>query len=113
MPLRLALAVLVAACSANDDVPAPLISNVTPDQAIAGQVVTVNGSYFCQRPAGTTDDPNCNVAGTVHFGAAPGTPTDWQDTAILVEVPAEVSGVANVEVVAGGKTSNTVAFTIE
>ncbi len=100
-------------CSAGDDVPSPLISNVVPDHAPAGEVVTVNGSYFCQRPANITDDPNCNVVGTVHFGAAPGTPTSWMDTAITVEVPLGASGPADVQVTAAGRTSNSIAFTAD
>jgi hypothetical protein len=111
--LALVVVLGAAACSAGDDVPSPLISNVVPDHAPAGQVVTVNGSYFCQRPANVTDDPNCNVAGAVHFGAAPGTPSSWQDTAIMVEVPAAAAGRADVQVTAAGRTSNTVTFTVD
>ncbi|HTR56075.1 MAG TPA: IPT/TIG domain-containing protein [Kofleriaceae bacterium] len=114
MPLKLlVVAVALAACSANDDVPAPIVAAVTPDQGQPGAIVTVTGSYFCQRPEGTTDDPNCDVAGTVHFGAVPATPSTWSDTAIMVEVPEGISGEEAVQVTADGRTSNTVGFTAD
>lgn len=104
---------MLVGCSAGDDVPAPLISNVVPAHAVPGAVVQVNGSYFCQRPAGITDDPNCAVAGTVHFNEAPATPTSWMDTAIMVEVPAGLTGAVAVQVVAAGRMSNAVPFTVD
>jgi hypothetical protein len=108
----LVIAALLASCSANDDVPSPQIASVTPDQAPPGQIVTIAGSYFCQRPRGITEDPDCSVAGTVHFGTVPGTPSVWQDTALMVEVPAAAAGRADVQVITGGRSSNTVAFTV-
>jgi len=107
------LALVFAACSANDDVPAPIVAAVTPDQAAPGAIVTVSGSYFCQRPEGVTDDPNCDVAGTVRFGEVPAVPTTWEDTSIMVEVPDGITGQAGVQVIAAGRTSNTVGFTAE
>ncbi|HEY1555438.1 MAG TPA: IPT/TIG domain-containing protein [Kofleriaceae bacterium] len=109
----LACALLLAACSANDDVPSPIVAAVTPDQAAPGSEVLVTGSYFCQRPEGTTDDPNCDAEGTVTFGTVPATPTTWQDSAITVEVPLGIVGSAGVMVTADGKTSNSVGFTAE
>ncbi len=112
--LRLAAAALLAACSANDDVPAPLISSITPNHGAPGTVVLIYGSYFCQRPQnGSNEDPNCQVAGTVHFGAVPGTPSSWQDTAIMIEVPLGITGQVDVQVIAMGKASNTVEFTAD
>ena len=108
----LALAAALVGCSANDDIPAPLLSTVIPDHAPVGAIVMVAGAYFCQRP-GTNEDPICDVVGTVHFAAAPGTPSQWTDTMIMVEVPQGVSGRADVTVTAAGRTSNTVAFTAE
>jgi hypothetical protein len=104
-------AALLVGCSANDDIPAPAVATVMPDHAPAGEVVVVSGSFFCQRPANVTDDPDCDVAGTVHFGEVPGTATSWMDTAITVEVPAGAVGRADVEVIAGGRASNSIAFT--
>jgi hypothetical protein len=106
--------VLVAgACSLNDDVPAPIVAAVTPDQAAPGTVVVVSGSYFCQRPQnGSNDNPDCTVTGTITFGGVPATPSNWTDTAISVEVPLGVSGQSAVAVTANGKESNSVGFTV-
>lgn len=104
----------LAACSLNDDVPAPIVSSVSPDQAAPGTVVVVYGSYFCQRPQdGSNDDPNCTSTGTVTFNNIPATPSNWTDTAISVEVPPGASGEADVQVTADGKESNSVGFTVE
>jgi hypothetical protein len=104
----------LGACSLNDDVPSPSVSAVTPDQAAPGTVVVVSGSYFCQRPQdGSDDNPDCTSTGTVTFSNVPATPSNWTDTAISVEVPAGVSGQADVQVVADGKESNSVGFTVE
>jgi uncharacterized protein (TIGR03437 family) len=104
----------MSACSLNDDVPAPIVSSVTPDQAAPGTVVIVSGTFFCQRPQnGSNDNPNCTATGTVTFGSAPATPSNWTDTAISVEVPQGNSGQVPVQVTANGVESNTVAFTLE
>jgi len=109
-----AIAFALAACSANDDIPAPQIANVVPDHAPAGQVVVVNGSYFCQRPQGGSDeDPNCTVIGTVAFGGVPASPVTWTDSSIMVEVPQTVAGRADVQITAAGRTSNSIAFTVD
>ena len=110
---KLALAVCLIGCSANDDIPSPQISSVTPNHGPAGSVVTITGNYFCQRPNNGTDDPTCAVAGTVHFGTAPGTASTWSDVALMVEVPQLMPGPADIAVTAAGRTSNTVAFTAE
>jgi hypothetical protein len=103
---------LLAACSGNDDVPAPRISSVEPDHAAGGAVVTLHGSAFCQQP-GVTDDAPCSAIGQVYFGSVPGTPTLWNDATIAVEVPTPVVGRADVRVIASGRASNSVAFTAE
>ena len=103
---------VLAACSANADVPAPMVSNIEPDRAPAGALVTLHGHYFCQRP-GMSEEPLCDAIGEVHFGAAPGTPALWTDTAISVEVPSGVAGRVGVTVIANGRTSNSAPFTAE
>ncbi len=109
-----AVALVLAACSANDDIPAPSVANVVPNHATSGQVVVVNGAYFCQRPQGGSNlDPHCTVIGSVDFGSVPGTAVDWTDTAIMVEVPQIAAGRADVQVTAAGRTSNSVAFTVD
>ena len=110
--MRVLVLVLLVGCSANDDIPSPLISTVTPDQAPAGAQVTVAGSSFCQRP-GTSEDPTCATSGTVHFDTVPATPSLWTDTAIMVEVPPGISGRVGVTVSAAGRMSNSVEFTAQ
>ncbi|MDB4956135.1 MAG: hypothetical protein JWO36_3704 [Myxococcales bacterium] len=112
--VSLASALSVAlGCSANDDVPAPQISSVTPDHSPVGSVVTIVGNYFCQRPNTGNEDPTCAVSGTVNFETSPATPSQWSDTAIMVEVPALTAGSADVVVTAAGRTSNPVSFIVE
>jgi hypothetical protein len=106
------MALLLAGCTASDDVHPPQISGITPDHATPGTVVSIEGSYFCQNPAPNPDDPTCAIAGTVQFGTAPGTPTTWADDAIMVEVP-QTSGAVTVTVTALGRSSNGVAFTVQ
>ena len=109
-----AIALALAGCSANDDIPAPQIANVVPNHGTAGQVVMVDGTYFCQRPQnGSDQDPNCMVIGSVAFGGVPGTTVSWMDTSIMVEVPQVAPGRADVQVTAAGRTSNSVAFTLD
>jgi hypothetical protein len=112
----LLLAVLAAACSANDDIPAPSVGSVVPDRGAAGTLVLVSGMYFCQAPENGSDDdpdPMCTSTGDVHFGAAPGTPTNWSDTQIQVEVPDGLSGPVDLTVIAAGRASNAITFTAE
>jgi hypothetical protein len=107
------LACCLAGCSANDDIPAPQISSITPSHAPVGSVVTIAGDYFCQRPKTGNEDPTCPVSGTVNFGSSPATPTTWSDLAIMVEVPQLTVGDADVAVTAAGRTSNPVSFVVE
>ena len=109
MPVVMLVAML-GACTAGEDVPAPHVATVTPDQAPPGAVVRVTGEYFCQAPVVAEDVP-CDVAGTVQFGTVPGTATLWSDTEIMVEVPQGPTTPVPLRVVAGGKSSNSVTFT--
>ena len=105
--------VLLVACSASDDIPAPMISSVQPASAPGGSVVTVTGSFFCQQPDTGDEDPICDTPGEVQFGAAPGTITSWTDTAVMVEVPQALVGAVSLDLVANGRQSNSVTFTGE
>ena len=109
--MRTLLVALLLGCSANDSIPAPIVAAVQPDHAPVGAVVTVTGQYFCQTPP--MEDPNCSVAGSVHFGTTPGIPTTWMDTEIMVEVPNGITGTVDIQVTAMGKQSNTVSFTVQ
>jgi IPT/TIG domain-containing protein len=106
---ELALCALLGACAANEDVPAPLVSSVTPDHAPRGSVVRILGDHFCQLPEG--DEGPCDARGTVQFGTIPGTTTLWTDTEIMVEVPQGLTMEVQLRVVTGARSSNTVTFT--
>jgi uncharacterized protein (TIGR03437 family) len=105
--------VATAACSFNDDVPAPLVASVVPARAVAGALVTISGDHFCQRPITGHEDPTCPSVGTVDFGLSPGITAMWSDVAITAEVPSLAPGPVTVTVVAAGRVSNAVTFTVE
>ena len=104
---------LVAACSANDDIPAPLLGSVVPDHGVPGTIVLVTGNYFCQRPNTGIEDPACDSTGEVSFGASPGTISDWTDTAIMVEVPQGALGSVALSVIVNGRSSNPTSFDVQ
>jgi uncharacterized protein (TIGR03437 family) len=104
---------VTAACSFNDDVPAPSVANVVPARAVAGALVTISGDHFCQRPDTGNEDPTCPTVGTVDFGLSPGITAMWSDVAITAEVPSLAPGPVTVTVVAAGRASNGVTFTVE
>jgi len=108
-----ALLVLLAACSANDDIPAPQVSAVIPAAGAPGAIVTVQGNDFCQRPDTGNEDPLCTSTGGVSFGASPGTVSQWTDTAIMVEVPQGVVGTVALTVGVNGRSSNAVSFDVQ
>jgi hypothetical protein len=105
----------LAACTANDDVPAPAISAVTPDHAQPGTFATVTGSSLCQQPRGSGDDDplGCAHVGTVLFGATPGTVTSYTDTMVMAEVPSLAPGSSDVFVTVAGRSSNSLGFVVE
>jgi hypothetical protein len=109
----MALALLVAAgCSANDDIPAPMIASVTPQQAVPGTNVVIAGTNFCQQPE--SEDPlACAHVGVVLFGSQPSTLGQYEDTTISADVPALTPGETTVFVSVGGKMSNGADFTAE
>ena len=115
--MRVALAVmLLAACSANDDVPAPAVASVTPDHAAPGTAVVIAGSYFCQQPDDGSDDVDplaCKTMGTVEFGTDQVEPQQYTDTSITVDVPQASAGAVSVRVTVGGRASNGVDFTVD
>lgn len=110
--MRWLVVLAMLGCSANDDIPAPLIASLNPNHGPPGAVIMINGSYFCQQPM-VGEDPVCDAVGTVNFGASPGIVSAYTDTSIMVEVPDGVSGQVPVSVTAAGKTSNSVTFTAE
>jgi hypothetical protein len=100
------------ACSANDDFPRPQVASVQPDHASPGMFVDVHGDHFCQRP-GDNEDPLCDPVGAVHFGASPGTTILWTETLIQAEVPTGMAGHVDLTVIASGRVSNAIGFTID
>ena len=114
--MRIALALVVAAaCSANDDVPAPVLASATPDHAGVGAIVMLSGSYLCQQPEGSGDiDPlACAHTGQVTFGVVPAIVTQYTDSSVTTEVPDLPAGEVEVGVATGGRTTNTIDFTVD
>jgi len=116
--VRIAFALLaaLAACSENDDIPAPVLSSVTPDHAGAGAVVMLSGAYLCQQPEGSGDDTDplaCANTGLVDFDRVPGTASQYTDTSITVQVPDLTAGDVQVSISVAGRTSNSVDFTVD
>jgi hypothetical protein len=93
------------------EVPAPQITSLSPDQAVAGGAeftLTVNGSGFID---GTGSDRS-----VVHWNGSPRATTFVSSTVLTATIPASdiaTAGTANVTVVnPGNLTSNTATFTI-
>jgi hypothetical protein len=87
--------IAASACSANDDMPAPQISSVSPNHGPAGNVVLVSGSYFCHQPA--TEDPlSCSNIGSIEFGTSVAVASQYTDNSIMVDVP---NGTGSVQIV--------------
>jgi hypothetical protein len=116
--MRRALALLLvvaAACTANDDVPAPVLAAATPDHAGVGAVVMLSGAYLCQQPDGSADtDPlACAHTGSVAFGVVPAVVTQYTDSSITTEVPDVAPGPVTITVATGGRTTNGLDFTVD
>jgi hypothetical protein len=111
--MRYLLFVALFGCSANDDIPSPLIASLNPSHGPAGAIIMVDGQYFCQAPV-DQQDPVCDATiGTVSFDSVPGIVSAYTDTAIMVEVPSSLSGSVTVRVTAAGRTSNAASFTAD
>src|ERR1041384_2543846 len=94
------------ACSANDDIPAPALSALVPDEAVPGATVMLTGSSLCQEPRtndGDGDPLACQHMGTVMFDTAPGAVISYADTVVLVEVPALPPGRVSVSLSVAGR----------
>ena len=79
-------------------VPAPSISNISPDSARIGASVTVAGTNFG------------SVQGTLKFNGTTATPSSWTNTQIVAPVPA--GSITGPVVVTQAGASNSVAFTV-
>lgn len=111
--MRWALAVLlVAACSANDDFPAPQIASVTPPSATPGSAVVIAGNYFCHQSEEDVDPGGCTTLGTVYFGTMVASALQYDETSITVEVP-QGTGTIEITISVAGERSNAASFTFE
>jgi hypothetical protein len=115
MRYAIAVAVFLAACSANDDIPAPVLASATPASANVNTIITLSGSYFCQQPEGSADsDPlACAHTGAVMFGETPANATQYTDSSITTQVPEMPAGDTQISVATGGRETNTIDFTVE
>lgn len=101
-------------CNASDDIPAPTIASIFPDQGTSGQPVTIVGSGFCQQPApeeGEEVDPlACDHVGDVVFDSTPATLGSYTDTSIEAIVPDLPPGSVLVVVRVAGRVTRGVSF---
>ena len=81
-------------------VQAPSISSLSPESGLVGSSLTITGTDF-------------GAGGTVSVGGANAIITAWNDNAITVTVPADLTaGAQDVTVTSGGLTSVAVTFTV-
>jgi uncharacterized protein (TIGR03437 family) len=110
--MRWVIVLLVAACSASDDFPAPQVSSVNPGRAAPGSSVVISGSYFCHQSEEDGQTQPCTMMGTVYFGSTVATALQYEETSITAEVP-DGMGTADIAVDVAGEHSNTISFTFE
>jgi len=82
-------------------VPAPALSNISPDSGRAGTPITISGSSF----------GSAQGSSTITFNGAASTPTSWSDRTIAAPVPAGAS-TGSVIVTVAGQASAGVTFTV-
>ncbi len=111
--LRCAACLVLVACSANDDVPAPLVGSVTPGHAPPGAVVRIDGDYFCGPPPDGDNPDACPFTGLVGLGTVPSISSLWTPTTIMVEVPTGQRGEVELVVIVAGRRSNDLDFVID
>lgn len=109
---RIPFVLLLAGCTAGDDLPAPVLSSISPEHALGGTAVTIQGEYLCQQPE-TEDPSSCANIGTVFFGQTPATVGDYGETMIQADVPELASASYPVSVIVAGRRSNAVSFTVD
>jgi hypothetical protein len=111
----LLLIVLSGGCSASDDVPAPMVSSVSPDHAQPGVSIMILGDYFCQQPEtdGDVDPLACENMGIVEIGTVPSSTGLYTDQMITAEVPWLGAGSYAVSVSVAGRRSNGVTLVVD
>lgn len=110
MRAPLAVVVVLVGCTRGDDVPAPAIAALTPASGVAGDVVVISGSDFCQTPE-VDDEATCLHTGAVAFGSVPATATAWSDHEVQVGVPEGLTVPVQVRVQVAGRSSNGATLT--
>jgi YD repeat-containing protein len=88
----------IASNSVSFTVPAPNISNISPDAARVGASITVGGTNFG------------SVAGRISFNGTNVTPASWGNTQIVVVVPSGTT--TGPVIVTQGVASNSASFTV-
>jgi hypothetical protein len=113
--MRRAALMLIIGCTAGDDVPAPVITSISPNHASVGTTVTIDGDYFCQEPETDESEPvACPSPGIVTFGQSPATVGMYSEHRITVEVPTlEPAKKYDVTVAVAGRHSSPASFTVE
>jgi hypothetical protein len=101
--MRGLLLLALAACGASDN-GTPRLDQLAPPQGSPGATVNVLGIHFCADDACTP--------GFVSFGSTPATVVSWDDTRVIVTVPAGASGETSVVLTAGGRQSNELDFQV-
>jgi hypothetical protein len=112
--VRFALATLLIGCTAGDDLPAPLISTVTPTHGQPGSSIELRGDYLCQQQELEEADPlACENVGTVVFDQTTSTPGSYTEHEVTAEVPGLEPGSHRIIVQVAGRHSNALSFTID
>ena len=107
-----AAAALLAACSANDDFPAPQIASINPTHATPGTAVLIAGDYFCHQSEEDPQGPPCTTMGAIYFGSMVANALQYDETQIMAEVPTGVGSV-DVTISVAGERSNAITFTFD
>lgn len=115
MRAALVLATTLVSCSAGDDLPAPLISSITPRDGISGAPITIEGDYLCQQQeTGELEDPlGCENVGSVSFDQTPANVGFYSEMMVTTDVPGLPPGTYRVVISVAGRHSNGVPFTID
>ena len=110
--MRCVVVLLIAACSANDDFPAPQIASVSPQRAAPGSSVVIAGNYFCHQSEEDEQPQPCTTLGTIYFGTTIANALQYEETSITAEVP-DGMGQTDITLSVAGEHSNAVSFTFE
>jgi len=78
---RVTAIVAFAGWTANDDIHAPALANISPSHGLPGTQVRLEGNYFRLQPAMDDMDPfACRMMGSVLFGSSVTAASQYTDT---------------------------------